>query len=320
MDRDTITADVAARLVAEQFPQWSGLPVVPVKLNGWDNTTFRLGDDLSVRLPSADRHTAQIAKQIAKEHRWLPILAPSLPLPIPVPVALGRPSDEFPRPWSVYRWIAGEPASPDQVADPATFASRLAEFLAALQAIDASDGPPAGEHNFFRGAPLTTYDQQTRQLIRLTARDIDTSAATKVWDAALASTWERPPVWVHGDVTGSNLLAAKGALHAVIDFGGLAVGDPACDLVMEWTFFTGASAAAFRRGVHLDEATWARGRGWALWKALLMIADEREGRRGGHDAARRFGWQHSPRQIVDLVIADHAGRDRERHIGGRIHP
>jgi aminoglycoside phosphotransferase (APT) family kinase protein len=306
--RDTITAEVAARLVAGQFPQWVGLPVVPVKLNGWDNTTFRLGDELSVRLPNADRYVAQIAK----EHRWLPILAPSLPLPIPVPVALGRPSDEFPRPWSVYRWIAGEPASPDQVADQARFASSLAEFLAALQAIDASDGPPAGEHNFFRGAPLATYDQQTRQLIRLTARDIDTRAATKVWDAALASAWERPPVWVHGDLTGSNLLAANGALHAVIDFGGLAVGDPACDLVMEWTFFTGDSAAAFRRGVHLDEATWARGRGWALWKALLMIADEREGRRGGHDAARRFGWQHSPRQIVDLVIADHAG--------SRIHP
>jgi aminoglycoside phosphotransferase (APT) family kinase protein len=300
--RDTITADVAARLVAAQFPQWAGLPVVPVKLNGWDNTTFRLGDELSIRLPSADRYTAQIAK----EHRWLPVLAPSLPLAIPVPVAMGRPSDEFPRPWSVYRWIAGEPASADQVMDLVRFASSLAGFLAALQAVDASDGPPAGEHNFFRGGPLASYDQQTRQLIRLTAGDVDATAATKVWDAALASAWERPPVWVHGDVTGSNLLVAAGALHAVIDFGGLAVGDPACDLVMEWTFFTGDSAAAFRRGLHLDEASWARGRGWALWKALLMIGDERQGDRGGHDAPRRFGWRHSPRQIVDLVIADYA--------------
>jgi aminoglycoside phosphotransferase (APT) family kinase protein len=306
--RDTITADVVARLVAAQFPQWAGLPVVPVTINGWDNTTFRLGDELSVRLPSADRYIAQIAK----EHRWLPILAPSLPLPIPVPVAMGRPSDEFPRPWSVYRWIAGEPASAESVADPVTFASSLAGFLAALQAIDA-DGPPAGEHNFFRGGPLATYDQQTRQLLRLAAGDIDISAATMVWDAALASGWERSPVWVHGDVTGSNLLAVDGALHAVIDFGGLAVGDPACDLVMEWTFFTGDSAVAFRRGLDLDEATWTRGRGWALWKALLMIGEEigaeREGRGSGHDAARRFGWRHTPRQIVDLVIADHATRD-----------
>src|SRR6266581_2799964 len=165
--RDTITADIAARLVAGQFPQWAGLPVMPVSLNGWDNTTFRLGDELSVRLPSGDGYTAQVAK----EHRWLPVLASRLPLPIPVPVAMGRPSDEFPRPWSVYRWIVGEPARAGLIADLVRFASSLAGFLAALQAIDASDGPPAGEHNFFRGGPLATYDQQTRQLIRLTAGD-----------------------------------------------------------------------------------------------------------------------------------------------------
>jgi aminoglycoside phosphotransferase (APT) family kinase protein len=302
VDRDAITADAAARLVAGQFPQWAGLPVVPVKLNGWDNTTFRLGEELSVRLPSGDGYAAQVAK----EHRWLPFLAPRLPLPIPEPVAMGRPSEEFPRPWSVYRWIAGEPASAGQVAEPVAFAWHLAGFLTALQAIDASDGPPAGEHNFFRAGPLAVYDQQTRRLIRTSAGDVDAGGAAKVWDAALASNWELPPVWVHGDVTGSNLLVGNGALHAVIDFGGLAAGDPACDLVMAWTFFTGESAAAFRRGLRLDEQTWARGRGWALWKALLMIGDEKEGRRGGHDAARRFGWRHSPRQIVDLVIADHA--------------
>jgi aminoglycoside phosphotransferase (APT) family kinase protein len=302
VDGGEITADVAARLVAGQFPQWASLPVVPVKLNGWDNTTFRLGDELSIRLPSADKYTAQVSK----EHHWLPVLAPRLPLPIPEPVAMGRPSDEFPRPWSVYRWIAGEPATADRVADPARFAADLAGFLAALQAIDASDGPPAGAHNFFRGGPLATYDEQTRQWIRLTADDVDASAATRVWDAALASTWERAPVWVHGDVTGSNLLVADGRLRAVIDFGGVAVGDPACDLVMEWTFFSGDSAAVFRRGLHHDEATWARSRGWALWKALREIGGEKEGRGDAQGAARRFGWRHSPRQIVDLVIADHA--------------
>lgn len=300
--RDTIAADLAARLVAGQFPQWAHLPVVPVKLNGWDNTTFRLGDELSIRLPTADGYTAQIAK----EHAWLPVLAPRLPLPIPEPVAMGRPSEEFPRPWSLYRWLAGEPASAGQVADLVRFASSLAEFLVALQAIDASDGPPGGEHNFFRGGALATYDQQTRLLIRLMAQDVDAGGATEVWDAALASSWERPPVWVHGDVTGSNLLVVDGALSAVIDFGTAATGDPACDLVMEWTFFTGDSAAAFRRGLHLDAQTWARGRGWALWKALLMIGEEKEGRGDGRDAARRLGWRHTPRQIVDLVIADHA--------------
>ena len=302
VNKNEITADLAARLVAGQFPQWAGLPVRPVTLDGFDNTTFRLGDELSIRLPSADSCVAQVGK----EHRWLPVLARHLPLPIPEPVAMGRPGDGFHRPWSVYRWIAGEPASAGQVADPAGFASALGGFLAGLQDIDASDGPPAGADNFFRGGPLATWDEQTRQLIRLTADDIDARAATSVWDAALASTWEQAPVWVHGDVTASNLLVAGGALHAVIDFGGAAVGDPACDLVMEWTFFTGDSAAAFRRGLDLDEATWARGRGWALWKALVTIGKEKEGGDDAQAAARQFGWRHSPRQIIGILVADHA--------------
>lgn len=302
VDRDEITADVAARLIAGQFPQWAGLPVVPVELNGWDNTTFRLGEELSVRLPSADG----TAGQVAKEHRWLPALAPHLPLPVPVPVAMGDAAGEFPRPWSVYRWLAGEPADGDRVTDLPRLAASLAGFLTALQDVDTSGGPPAGEHNFFRGGPLAVYHEQTRRLIGLTAGDIDVGAAAAVWDAAMASTWQRPPVWVHGDVTGSNLLVAHGGLCAVIDFGGLAVGDPACDLVMEWTFFAGESAAVFRRGLGLDEATWARGRGWALWKALLMVAEEMEGRGDGRDAARRFGWRYTPRQVIDRVIADHA--------------
>jgi aminoglycoside phosphotransferase (APT) family kinase protein len=303
VNKEEITADVAARLVAAQFPQWAALPVTPVTLDGFDNSTFRLGDELSIRLPSAS-----CVPQVAKEHRWLPVLARHLPLPIPEPVAMGRPGDGFPRPWSVYRWIAGETASTGQVADLTAFASALAGFLAALQAIDASDGPPAGAHNFFRGGPLATWDEHTRQLIRLTADDVDARAAASVWDTALVSRREQAPVWVHGDLTASNMLVAGGALHAVIDFGGVAVGDPAFDLVMEWEFFTGDSAAAFRRGLHLDEATWARGRGWALWKALVNLRKEQEREDGAQAPADDdlFGWRHSPRQIIGLVIADHA--------------
>jgi aminoglycoside phosphotransferase (APT) family kinase protein len=304
VNKDEITADVAARLVAAQFPQWADLPVTPVTLDGFDNTTFRLGDELSIRLPSSDSNVAQVAK----EHRWLPVLARQLPLPIPEPVAIGRPGDGFSRPWSVYRWIAGEPASTGQVADLTAFAATLAGFLAALQAIDASDGPPAGAHNFFRGGPLATWDEQTRQLIRLTADHIDARAAARVWDTALASTWEQAPVWVHGDLTASNMLVADGALHAVIDFGGVAIGDPAYDLVMEWEFFSGDSAAVFRRGLHLDEATWDRGRGWALWKALVSLGKEQEGGDDAHAPAHDDlpGPRHSPRQIIGLVIADQA--------------
>ncbi len=301
MDKRDITPAVAARLVASQFPQWAGLPVRPVKLNGWDNTTFRLGDEFSVRLPIHDAYVPQVEK----EHRWLPILARHLPLPIPEPVAMGEPGDGFPRPWSIYRWIGGDTARVDRIASLTTFAADLAGFLTALYAIDASGGPPAGAHSFFRGGALDTYDIQSREAIRLLESELDADAATEVWEAALASTWDRSPVWVHGDVTASNLLVAEGTLRAVIDFGCAAVGDPACDLVMAWTFFAGESGDMFRDGLRLDDATWARGRGWALWKALITLAPEKQRGAGADAAARRFGWRNGAHEVIDLVLADH---------------
>ena len=304
MEKREITPAVAARLVAVQFPQWADLPIVPVALDGWDNTTFRLGDDLSVRLPSADAYVAQVEK----ERRWLPILARDLPLPIPEPVAMGRPSDAFPRPWSIYRWIEGDYASVDRIANLTAFAADLAGFLAVLYAIDASRGPPPGMHNFFRGGPLDTYDAQSRESIQRLADEIDAVAATEVWEAALASTWDRSPVWVHGDVVASNLLVAHGRLRAVVDFGCTAVGDPACDLVMAWTFFAGESRRVFRSGLPFDDATWARGRGWALWKALTTLAGEKGGGANADATARRSGWRIGAREVIDLVVADHAAR------------
>lgn len=302
VDRGEITAELAARLVAGQFPQWANLPVRPVGLNGWDNTTFRLGDELTIRLPNADGYVAQIDK----EHRCLPVLAGHLPLTIPEPVAKGQPGDCFPRPWSIYRWIEGEPAGTARITDQTAFAADLAAFLTALYAIDGRDGPAPGSHSAFRGGPLVTWDEQTRNAIVLLADEIDAEDAIAVWDTALASTWEQPPRWVHGDVSASNLLATDGTLHAVIDFGCAAVGDPACDLVMAWTFFAGHSTMVFRDGLSLDAATWARGRGWALWKALITISEEKQHGNDAEAAALRFGWRHSPRQVIDLVIADHA--------------
>ncbi len=302
MKKQDITPAVAARLVATQFPQWADLPIVPVALDGWDNTTFRLGNELSVRLPSADAYVAQIEK----EHRWLPVLARQLPLPIPEPVALGRPGSGFPRPWSIYRWIEGEYATVDRIENLAVFAADVTGFLAALYAIDASGGPPPGAHNFFRGGPVDTYDAQSRELIRLLADEIDPEAATDVWEAALASMWDRPPVWVHGDVVASNLLVAKGDLCAVIDFGCAAVGDPACDLVMAWTFFTGESREVFRSGLPFDSGTWARARGWALWKALIMLVKEKDGGGDADAATRRVGWRSGAREVIDSVLFDHA--------------
>ena len=260
-----ITAALVCRLVAEQFPQWTGLPVSPVEPGGWDTATFRLGDDMSVRLPTADRYVPQVDK----EHRWLPFLGPRLPRRVPEPLVRGVPGCGFPRPWSIYRWLEGERATPQTVADLEQLASDLAGFLIALHGIDAEGGPPPGEHNFFRGGPLATYDAETREAIAAVGDKVDTRPATELWDAALTASWTGPPVWVHGDFTAENLLVVDGRLSAVIDFGCLGVGDPACDLTMAWTFFSGESRALFRDRLPFDHGTWARARGWALWKDMV---------------------------------------------------
>jgi aminoglycoside phosphotransferase (APT) family kinase protein len=300
MEKEQITADVARRLVAEQFPHWADLPVVPVKLNGFDNSTFRLGDELSVRLPSGEGY----ASQVGKEHRWLPVLAPLLPLRIPEPVAKGEPNAEYPWPWSIYRWIEGTPPSRSSVTDLDGFAKQLTGFLTTLQQVDTTGGPEPGHHSQQRGGPPGYWDDWTRRLIVELADVFDPKAVTEVWETALASRWERPPVWVHGDVTASNLLVTDGALSAVIDFGCSTVGDPACDLVMAWTFFDEASGRTFRDGLELDDATWERGRGWALWKALIMIGYAREDGTDDRPETDRMGWRYSSREIVDRILQE----------------
>ncbi|WP_085025432.1 aminoglycoside phosphotransferase family protein [Ensifer aridi] len=287
-----IDVSLVKRLIAAQFPQWGDLPVMPVRHGGWDNRTFHLGDEMTVRLPSA----ASYAFQVEKEQRWLPQLAPLLPLAIPVPLAMGRPDQGYPWHWSVYQWRAGEIATHARIADLSAFATTLAEFLAALQRIDAEGGPPPGQHNFFRGGPLTVYDHETRWALEALEGEIDASAARAVWDAALGTTWTGAPVWFHGDVASGNLLVDNGRLSAVIDFGTSGVGDPACDLSIAWTMFRGESREAFRAALPLDRDTWARGRGWTLWKALIVAA--------GMPGTDRLEVEKS-RRVIDEVLADH---------------
>jgi len=206
----------------------------------------------------------------------------------------------------VYSWLAGRHATIDRVGDLDRFATDLAAFLAALYKIDPAGGPEPGEHNFLRGGPLTAYDTETREAISVLNAEIDTDAATDVWDAALAATWHDPSVWIHGDVTAANLLVVDGRLSAVVDFGCSAVGDPACDLTMTWTFFFGESREVFRNGLPLDEGTWARGRGWALWKALITLVQALNVDDAQADlASLRFGWRLSARHVIGEVLADH---------------
>ncbi len=261
-------AALVRRLIETQFPRWAKLEVRPVANGGWDNRTFHLGSDRLVRLPSAEGY----APQVTKEQRWLPWLAPQLPLPIPAPLALGQPSDDYPWNWSVYAWLEGEAANWGLIEDLPRFAIALAQFLKTLQAIDASDGPPPGQHSAFRGAPLDQYDDEVCRALEVLRDDIDIDGARAVWIAALQAIWTGKPTWFHGDVAVGNLLVKNGELCAVIDFGCSGVGDPACDLVIAWTLFSGQSREAFRTHLALESATWARGRGWALWKACITLA------------------------------------------------
>jgi aminoglycoside phosphotransferase (APT) family kinase protein len=267
--RAGIDAGLVRRLIAAQFPRWAGLPVTPVEVDGWDNRTYRLGDDMSVRLPTAAGYVAAVAK----ENEWLPRLAPGLPVAVPEILATGSPGEGYPFPWSVRGWLPGETADRARIGDMAEFAVAVAGFIRALQRCDPTGGPLAGEHSWYRGASPAYYDEETRACLAALSGRVDTARAARVWDAALAAGWTGPPVWFHGDIAPGNLLVVDGRLAAVIDFGTSGVGDPACDLVIAWTMFSGASRAAFRSAVGLDAGTWARARGWALWKALLVLSE-----------------------------------------------
>lgn len=268
---NTITVDLVARLINEQFPAWSDLEIRPVKFSGNDNRTFHLGEHMSVRLPSA----AAYAPQVEKEQQWLPILSKELTLPIQIPLVKGEPNEEYPLPWSINKWVEGETLTHQNINDLNQFARDLGAFLIELQSIDASRGPLAGEHNFYRGGSLAVYDEESRHAIEHNKDIFKEDLLREIWELALDSKWNSKPVWVHGDIAPGNLLVKDGKLCAVIDFGILGVGDPACDAAMAWTFFDEDSRKVFKDVLQMDEETWNRARGWALWKALITYNGNR---------------------------------------------
>lgn len=258
-------AALVRRLLGGQFPPWADLPIHPVVSYGTDHDIYRLGEHLSVRLP----RIGWAAGQAAKEARWLPRLAPHLPLAVPVQVAGGHPAEGYPFDWSVYEWLPGENAS-TTIPDLEQAAADLAAFVAALRQVDTAGAPPRPPHA--RGGPLAEGDEQVRRSIAELGDRISGAAALRSWEESLhAPPWAGPEVWVHGDLLPGNLLVVAGRLSAVIDFGGLGVGDPACDLQPAWNVFAGASRARFRAELDVDDASWLRGRGWALYQAVSAL-------------------------------------------------
>jgi aminoglycoside phosphotransferase (APT) family kinase protein len=270
MHADEVDTDpsLVGRLLADQFPQWANLPIDRVESSGTDNAIYRLGEDMAVRLPRVPGSTGTIDK----EQRWLPKLAPLLPVAISQPLAKGSPGRGYPWHWSVHRWLPGESVNVERMADPAGLAQDLGGFVAAMRRIDTAGGPVAGRDGS-RGLPLARRDAATREAIAQLDGVVDSPAVTAAWEAALlAPTWQRPGVWIHGDLLSGNVLVdGRGRLSAVIDFGCMAVGDPACDVMAAWTLFQAEGREAFRSAIEVDDATWARGRGWALSFALIAL-------------------------------------------------
>jgi aminoglycoside phosphotransferase (APT) family kinase protein len=265
MHADEIETDAALvrRLLMAQFPQWSGLRVERVASFGTDNALYRLGDDMVVRLPRI--HWA--ARDIEKDALWLEQLRPFVPLAIPQQLATGTPGAGFPWQWAIYRWLEGQNPIVGAVERPEELARDIGTFVAAMRRLRLSDTRPGS-----RAGPLAERDAEVRQAIRAAAGEFEPARVTEAWETALrAPAWDSAPVWTHGDLLRGNLLLRHGRLSAVIDWSLLGVGDPACDALVAWSVLPRETRDLFRAEAGFDDATWARGRGWALCCGLLQV-------------------------------------------------
>jgi aminoglycoside phosphotransferase (APT) family kinase protein len=258
MHADEIETDSALvhALLASQHPRWAELPIVRVPSAGTDNAIYRLGDDLAVRLPRI--HWA--VDNVAKEQRWMPELAPHLPLRLPLPVAAGAPEEAFPYPWGVVQWLPGEVATLDQLDDPFDAAREIAAFVRALRTVDARGGP-----RHVRGGPVRRGDEVLRRNVAQLRGEVDADAVLAAWEHVLAAPdYEGLPVWFHGDLSYLNVLAREGRVSGVIDWGTCGVGDPAIDTIVAWSLFDTDAREVYREALGCDDATWERGKGWVL--------------------------------------------------------
>jgi aminoglycoside phosphotransferase (APT) family kinase protein len=267
-DEAHVDADLVRKLLADQLPAQASLSVRRVATGGTDNAVFRLGDELTARLPL---HPGA-ADGLLKEIRWLPVLAPHLTLPVPELVAVGREAAGYPFRWAVVRWLPGTDALAGRIDSPADTATQLGRFVAELQQAPTEGAPRQGTDGFARGGPLMDRDETFRGALARCEGLIDVPAAREVWEDALgAPEWQGRAVWLHADLIPGNLLLRDGRLAGVLDFGALSVGDPAYDATPAWFVLDRQSRPIFRDAVGADDATWRRARGLVVSQAVIAL-------------------------------------------------
>lgn len=266
-----ITPELAHKLILKQFPEYGHLPVKSVEKQGHDNRSFRLGDEMLIRMPTDE----QYALKVAKEQDLLPKLASYLSFDITAPIKMGALSADYPYPFSIYKWLEGKSINliNKEEINLEELAFDMAIFLKELQLIKDVSGSMPGQHNWWRGDHISVYDKDAQEQIAKLAGIIDAEKAMDLWNRALSTKWNKVPVWIHGDFAIGNMLMKDGKLSAVIDFGGIGMGDPACDLVIAWTYLEEKSREIFIREMNLDEDTWTRAKAWALWKASFHLCE-----------------------------------------------
>jgi aminoglycoside phosphotransferase (APT) family kinase protein len=267
-DQVDVTPGTVARLVASQFPQWRDLPVRPVTSHGTVNALFRLGDEIVLRFPLRPSLDAGLRDRLSTEQERARRLAAHVPVPVPEPLGLGEPGQGYPGPWTAYSWIPGETASRERIGDPGEFARDLAGFVSALHGMDTGGRTWDGRT---RGGPLPRRDESVRRALDESARLTDTGRLARIWARCLEAPRDAADVWIHSDLMPGNLLVRDGRLAGVIDVEDVCVGDPAVDLMPAWNLMAPGPRQVYRRALGVSDATWERGRGWAVVQAIVAL-------------------------------------------------